>query len=111
MVMEDLINDYKSGIRIKDLESKYNMSAMGIYNILEKNGVERDRPTGLKYTNTLIKSILYDYFYLHKTQQQIAKSYNLNEISIRTYIRKHKDKVTELGVMEFLKTLDDSVRL
>ena len=105
MIYEDeqkLIKDYKESKTIKELEAKYNTSAVTIYNILKKYKIDTKRVPGNKLSDELVRHILYDYYTGIRKQYEIADLYKISEITVRKYLLQYKTEINTSGVKTVL---------
>jgi hypothetical protein len=92
--MQELINDYKNLMKIKDLCKKYNKSTTTIYNILNKykavRGISKSDNQRFISKHNLSKELLYKlYITEEKTIKIIASELNKKPYTIRRLLHKY----------------------
>ena len=102
--MEDILLDYNSGMKLKDICIKHNTTLPTIYEKLRNANIVPNRNwRGLEFSNEQIKEIVRMYFIENKTQEQIANELDKSIVSVAKYVNKYKKEIMKTGAENLLK--------
>jgi len=101
-----IVEDYKGGMKLRDICEKYKISLVTAYNRLKKRGIVPNRDNrGNPFTNDEIIYVLTEYFLKGKPQYKIALELNRCEVSVRNYLKVYKKEVYKIGAERVIANL------
>lgn len=90
-ILNEFLDDFKNGLKVSDLVTKYNLGKATAYKIINKHAGNNLPPTfsSNKKININTKNNIFIDFENKISTAEIAKKYNIDETTVRRHLRKN----------------------